>query len=194
MTAGTDRGQDPRRPDAARPESPRPSGGRRGPLVPALSLVVVFGFVRPFVVALRSGDSVLGTKFAYRLADPRRDSLVVFESPTDANKVLMNRVVGVAADRVEVGDGVLFVNGDRKSEPYVNYRTTDSTFFGPIRVPEDHVFVVGDNRPNSKDSRSFGAVPEDDLLGKVFARFWPPDHTGTPQQTAVGDYQRNQPL
>jgi len=158
----------------------------------ALSLIVVFGFVRPFVVepfyvpsdsmnpTLRSGDSVLVAKFAYRLADPQRNSLVVFESPTDTNKILMKRVVGVAGDRVAVRDGVLFVNGERKSEPYVNYRLTDSTFFGPARVPEDHVFVMGDNRSNSVDSRSFGAVPEEDLLGEAFVRFWPLGRAGTP--------------
>ncbi|HKH10022.1 MAG TPA: signal peptidase I [Rubrobacter sp.] len=192
MKADTDRGQDPRRPDTAPPESRGSVSGRRGLLVLALSLIVVFGFVRPFVVepfyvpsdsmnpTLRSGDSVLVAKFAYRLADPQRNSLVVFESPTDTNKILMKRVVGVAGDRVAVRDGVLFVNGERKSEPYVNYRLTDSTFFGPARVPEDHVFVMGDNRSNSVDSRSFGAVPEEDLLGEAFVRFWPLGRAGTP--------------
>lgn len=204
-TANTNRGQDPRRRDAAGPGSPGPGRGGRGLLVLVLCLVVVFGFVRPFVVepfyvssgsmspTLRSGDSVLVAKFAYRLAEPRRDSLVVFEGPTDANQVLMKRVVGVAGDTVEVRDGVLFVNGDRKREPYVDHRLTDSTFFGPMGVPEDHVFVMGDDRSNSKDSRSFGAVPEEDLLGEVFVRFWPPGRAGNPQQTA-DDYQRNQPL
>lgn len=192
MKADTDRGQDPRRPDTGSPEPRGPVSGRRGLLVLALSLIVVFGFVRPFVVepfyvpsdsmnpTLRSGDSVLVAKFAYRLADPQRNSLVVFESPTDTNKILMKRVVGVAGDRVAVRDGVLFVNGERKSEPYVNYRLTDSTFFGPARVPEDHVFVMGDNRSNSVDSRSFGAVPEEDLLGEAFVRFWPLGRAGTP--------------
>ena len=192
MKADTDRGQDPRRPDTAPPESRGSVSGWRGLLVLALSLIVVFGFVRPFVVepfyvpsdsmnpTLRSGDSVLVAKFAYRLADPQRNSLVVFESPTDTNKILMKRVVGVAGDRVAVRDGVLFVNGERKSEPYVNYRLTDSTFFGPARVPEDHVFVMGDNRSNSVDSRSFGAVPEEDLLGEAFVRFWPLGRAGTP--------------
>jgi len=172
----------------------------------ALSLVVIFGFVRPFVVepfyvpsesmnpTLRPGDSVLAAKFAYRLADPRRGALVVFESPTDANEVLMKRVVGLAGDTVEVRDGVLFVNGDRKAEPYVDYGLTDSTFFGPARVPRDHVFVMGDNRSNSKDSRSFGAVPEDDLLGRVFVRFWPLDRAGNPQATVDDNHQHNQPL
>jgi signal peptidase I len=148
-TAGTNRRQDPRRPDAARPESP----------------------------------------------GPRRGSLVVFESPTDATKILIKRVVGVAGDRVEARDGALFVNDDRESGPHVNYRPTDPMFFGPMGAPEGHVFVMGDNRSNCKDSGSFGAVPEDGLLGKVFVRFWPPGRAGTPQQTRDDDdHQRNQPL
>lgn len=203
--AERDRGQDPRRPDAASPGPPGTGRVGRGLLALVLSFVVVFGFVRPFVVepfyvssgsmsqTLRSGDSVLAAKFAYRLAEPRRDALVVFEDPTDANRVLMKRVVGVAGDTVGVRDGVLYVNGERKREPYVDHRLTDSTFFGPVRVPEGHVFVMGDNRSNSKDSRSFGAVPEEDLLGEVFVRFWPPGRAGDPQQTAVAD-QRNQPF
>lgn len=65
----------------------------------------------------------------------------------------------------------------------------------PMRVPEDHVFVMGDNRSNSKGSGSFGTVPRNDLLGEVLVRFWPPGRAGTPQQTTVDDgYQRNQPL
>jgi hypothetical protein len=65
----------------------------------------------------------------------------------------------------------------------------------PMRVPEAHVFVMGDNRSNTKDYGCFGAVPENDFLGEVFVRFCPPGRAGTPQQTAVDDgYQRNQSL
>jgi signal peptidase I len=160
---------------------PRSSGQEdAGPLelalIVLLSLALVFGFVRPFVAevfvissasmypTLLPGDRVLAAKFAYRLADPGRGDVVVFEN---GEGMYIKRVVGVAGDVVEVRDGVLFVDGEPREEPYVDYASIDGSFFGPETVPEDHVFVMGDNRSNSRDSRSFGPVPEEDLLGRL---------------------------
>ena len=109
---------------------------------------------------------MLATKFAYRFAEPRRGDAVLFEAPNDGAPTI-KRVVGLPGDRVAVKDGVLFVNGERQREGYVDYNLTDSTFLGPMHVPEGHVYLMGDNRMNSLDSRSYGPVPEGDLLGKV---------------------------
>lgn len=156
-------------------------------LIFALTLIFMFGVVRPFVVeplyipsesmspTLQPGDRVIAAKFAYRLGDPRRGDLAVFRNPENGSEDLIKRVVATSGDEVEIRDGVLYVNGERKEEPYVNYRLTDSVFFGPEKVPAAHVFVMGDNRSNSRDSREFGPVPEKDLLGKVLVRFWPLD-------------------
>ena len=145
----------------------------------------MFGVVRPFVAeaflipsesmapTLEPGDSILVNKFVYRFSEPERGDLIAFESPEDGN-INIKRVVGVAGNEVEVYDGVLLVNGETHREPYVEHQLIDSTFFGPQEVPADQVFVMGDNRSNSVDSRSFGAVPEGDVLGEVSARFWPP--------------------
>jgi signal peptidase I len=147
-----------------------------------LSFAFVFGVVRPFVVepfhipsksmalTLQAGDQVLAAKFAYRLGEPGRGDLVVFEG---GGEIAVKRIVGVGGDRVAIKDGVLFVNGRSRSEPYVNRRLVDGNYFGPVSVPEGHVFVMGDNRANSRDSRVFGSLSEDDLLGRVFLRFWP---------------------
>lgn len=171
-------------------------GAERGPegqgasllghlLILALALIFMFGVVRPFVVeplyipsqsmspTLRPGERVLAAKFAYRVGEPQRGDLAVFKNPENKNEDLIKRVVGLPGDTVEMRDGVLYVNGRREKESYVNYRLTDSVFFGPARVPERRVFVMGDNRSNSRDSRSFGPVPEKDLLGEAVARFWP---------------------
>lgn len=148
----------------------------------------MFGVVRPFVAevfripsesmspTLKVGDSVLAAKFAYRFSEPERGDLAVFDGPEGTT---IKRVVGLPGDTVAVRDGVLVVNGDAKREPYVDYELTDSSFFGPERVPEGHVFVMGDNRSNSLDSRSFGPVPEEDLTGKVVLRLAPLGRIGT---------------
>lgn len=158
-------------------------------LVALLAVFLIFGFVRPFVAepfgittdsmgpTLRAGDSVLAAKLAYRLAEPRRGDVVLFEAP-DGGAPTIKRVVGIPGDTVAVRDGVLFVNGEKTREDYVDYNLTDSTFFGPTNVPEGRVFVMGDNRSNSLDSRSYGPVPEADLLGEVSLRAWPLNRAG----------------
>jgi signal peptidase I len=159
-------------------------------LVLFLSLVFVFGAVRPFVAepfyvssrsmlpTLKPHDRVLAAKFAYHLGKPRRGELVVFENPENRQENLIKRVVGLPGDTVAIKDAVLYVNGERVREPYVNYRLIDASYFGPVEVPEGYVFAMGDNRANSVDSRTFGPVPEKDLLGRVILRLWPVDRAG----------------
>lgn len=126
---------------------------------------------------IRAGDSVLATKLAYRISEPERGDVVLFEGPDGAPTI--KRVVGIPGDTVAVWDGVLRVNGEKTLEGYVDYDLTDSTFAGPTKVPEGHVYLMGDNRVNSLDSRSYGPVPEADLLGEVSLRVWPLDRAGT---------------
>lgn len=147
----------------------------------------MFGVVRPFVVeafripsesmvpTLQVGDSVLAAKLAYRFSDAGRGDLAVFKGGEDLN---IKRVVGLPGDTVAIRDGVLFVNGEKKRESYVDYRLTDASFFGPVKVPENRVFLMGDNRFNSRDSRDYGPIPEEDLLGRVSLRIWPLDRAG----------------
>ena len=122
---------------------------------------------------LRAGDSVLVDKLAYGDDGPRRGDLVVFRAPA-GDEVALKRVVGVGGDRVAIEDGLLVVNGRRPIEPYTDSEAIDSVFFGPVRVPAGAVFVLGDNRFDSDDSRDFGAVPTSDVIGRVRARIWPP--------------------
>jgi len=148
-----------------------------------LTLALALGVVRPFGVevfrvasgsmapTLRAGDHVLADKLAYRIGDPRRGDLVVFRGP--GGEVMIKRAVGLPGDKVAVRDGVLHVNGRRVVEPYVNYGLNDSNYFGPVVVPENHVFVMGDRRENSEDSREFGPVRRGDLIGRVLLRLWP---------------------
>lgn len=146
-----------------------------------VALVAVRFFVaEPFRIAstsmeptLSAGDSVLVDKLAYGDDGPRRGELVVFEAQA-GEETALKRVVGVAGDTVGLEDGVLVVNGRRPAEPYTDPEAIDSVFFGPVRVPPGTVFVLGDNRFDSDDSRDFGAVPTSDVIGRVRARIWPP--------------------
>jgi signal peptidase I len=129
---------------------------------------------------LEPGDSVLVDKLAYRDATPRRGDLVVFHQPGTGD-VMLKRAVAVAGDSVGIEDGVLVVNGRRPVEPYANPRAIDSVYFGPVKVRPGTVFVLGDNRADSVDSRAFGAVPASDLIGRVLERIWPPGRWGSPR-------------
>ncbi len=175
---------------------PKKGGGFLEFLVILLvAFALVFGFVRPFVLeafyipsesmvpTLEISDRVFVNKFIYRMNEPERGDIIVFRSAEGGNEDLIKRVVGVPGDNVEVRDGVLFLNGERREEPYLNDRSPDSGFcpdngFCDTTVPPGHVFMMGDNRANSRDSRFFGPVPYDSIEGEAFVIFWPPSHVG----------------
>jgi signal peptidase I len=159
-------------------------------IILVVSFVLVFGFVRPFVVeafwipsasmvpTLKYGDRVLVNKFIYRFTEPERGDVIVFKSVQGDDQDLIKRVVGVPGDEITVRGGRLFVNGEPQQEPYVNKKYPDRSFYAPTTVPKDHVFMMGDNRANSQDSRVFGPVPKENIEGEAFLRFWPPDRIG----------------
>jgi signal peptidase I len=151
-----------------------------------VAFVLVFGFVRPYVVeayriptesmvpTLEVGDRVLANKFVYHFTEPERRDIVVFDSiDEDDDQTLIKRVMGVAGDELQLQGGVLYVNGEEQEEPYLNDADQSRGFYGPTVVPEGHIFVMGDNRGNSADSRVFGPLPLENLKGEAFMRFWP---------------------
>jgi signal peptidase I len=130
---------------------------------------------------LRAGDQVLVDKRAYRSVLPRRGDLVVFREPR-TRAVTLKRAVGLPGDMVAIEDGVLVVNTRPQREAYADPDAIDSVYFGPVRVGAGSVFVLGDNRADSIDSRDFGVVAQDDLIGRVRLRLWPPGRWGEPSQ------------
>ena len=154
-----------------------------------LALVLARGLLaEPFRIdsgsmlpTLQAGDQVLVDKRAYRGAFPRRGDLVVFHAPRTGD-VTLKRAVGLPGDIVAIEDGVLVVNGRRRTEPYADPDAIDSVYFGPARVPAAGVFVLGDNRADSIDSRDYGAVSRSDLMGRVGIRLWPPARWGDPDR------------
>jgi signal peptidase I len=137
------------------------------------------------VPTLKVWDRVLINKLAYDLEEPHRGDIVLFESPNGGEEPLIKRVVALPGDSLELKHGNLFINGEKVKEPYLRRdpcaRGAPKTCsFGPKTVPENHVFVMVDNRTNSLDSRYFGPVAEGHLIGETLFRFWPPGRIGLP--------------
>ena len=107
---------------------------------------------------------------------PDRGDVVVIRLRTQHDELLIKRVIGLPGDVVEVRDGQVFVNGEPLYEPYLAVKT--SGVYGPTTVPPLHIFVLGDNRGSSNDSRSFGTISLKDVVGRAWFSYWPPDQAG----------------
>jgi len=132
------------------------------------SFVVQYNSMEP---TLHDGQRLLVNKFVYRVRPPRRGDIIVFQYPRDPERDFIKRVAAVGGDTVEIAEGRVFVNGRRLEEPYVEFVDTGSHAL--TKVPPGMLFVLGDNRANSEDSRSFGFVPRDNVKGRAFLVFWP---------------------
>lgn len=126
------------------------------------------GSMRP---TLEEGDRILVNKFIYRFTEPKRQEIIVFRYPVEPGRKFIKRVIGVGGDRVEIVGGQVIVNGQPIEENYT--LTPGFSNYGPIVVPEDNYFVLGDNRNNSEDSRFWGFVPRENVVGRAFMIFWP---------------------
>lgn len=107
---------------------------------------------------------------------PEHGDVVVIRLPTQGNELLIKRVIGLPGDVVEIHDGQVFVNGQSLNEPYLLTETSGS--YGPTTVPPLNIFVLGDNRNFSNDSRSFGTVPLKNVVGRAWFSYWPIDQIG----------------
>jgi signal peptidase I len=109
------------------------------------------------------------------LRGPHRGDVVVFRISPNSD-LLIKRVVGLPGDRVEIRGGRVFINGELLDEPYLSQPTYGD--YGPMDVPPLHLFVLGDNRGFSNDSRAFGPLPLDSVIGRAWFSYWPPDQWG----------------
>jgi signal peptidase I len=148
-------------------------------------LVQAFWIPSPSMTpTLEVGDRVLVNKLAYRTHDVHRGDLVVFERPPEASdgegseiKDLIKRVVAVGGDTLEARDGQVYVNDERIEEPYLVDGTPTDNLPRQV-IPEGFVFVMGDNRTNSQDSRYFGPIDEDTIVGRAFVKVLPVSDLG----------------
>lgn len=151
-----------------------------------LALVIIVFLYQPVKVEgtsmaplLSDQERIFINKFVYRFEPIERGDVVVFWYPLDRSKSFIKRVIGLPGDTLEMRQGALYVNGKLVPEPYVPPRYEDFSDFGPVRVPEDSYFVMGDHRISSNDSRVFGAVANKFIYGRAVFAYWPVDHFGS---------------
>jgi len=160
-------------------------------------------FIRTFVVqafkipsgsmipTLEIGDHILVSKFLYgikfpvinnwliRFSEPKRGDIIVFREPKNQDKDYIKRVIGLPGDRIEIRKNKVFINGELFSDPYGHYiegaYRHPFNHFGPVVVPEESLFVLGDNRDRSSDSRAWGFVPYHLIKGKAFIIYYSKD-------------------
>lgn len=131
--------------------------------------VRVDGFsMRP---TLDDGEFVLVNRISYRLGAIERGDIIVFNYPPNPEQELIKRVIGLSGDQVKISNGQVSVNGYILDEPYI---AQSPNYNGEWTVPEDSLFVLGDNRNNSSDSHSWGMLPIENIVGKATVIYWPP--------------------
>lgn len=130
---------------------------------------------------LQVGDRVFVNQLSYKWGDVKHGQVIVFDRPggpgRDGIDVLIKRVIGIPGDVIEGREGAVYRNAEKVDEGYL----PDGTFtsdFGPVTVGEGQLWMMGDNRTNSEDSRVFGTIPIDSVVGRAFVIFWPPGDIG----------------
>jgi signal peptidase I len=161
-------------------------------LVFAIFLIVYVFLFQPFQVSGNSmypnysdGEYILTNKIALRLGQPKQGEVVVFKAPNDSERDYIKRVIGIPGDTVMIKDGNVYVNGqllDQSTYLKPTVKTHGGSFLKEntqIVVPSGYYFVLGDNRPESSDSREWGFVSLREIIGKSFFVYWPLDKMGT---------------
>jgi signal peptidase I len=128
---------------------------------------------------LSNHEAIILNRLVYHFEPIRRGDVVVFRYPLDDTKSFIKRIVGLPGETVQIRQGLVYVNGNWIPEPYVLSQYQDLSDFGPIQVPSDSYFVLGDHRNSSNDSRVFGTVAGRLVYGRAVFAYWPKDHFGS---------------
>lgn len=163
----------------------------------AIVVVAYFG-LRTFVVGtyeipsgsmldtIQIGDRVFSEKVSYYFRDPEQGDIITFTDPENPQRTLIKRVIAVGGQTVNLKNGYVYVDGKKLDEPYTEGKQSLplTTAYGvtvtyPYTVPDGYLWVMGDNRTNSADSRYFGAVSKDSVTGHANFTFWPLNRIGT---------------
>lgn len=175
-----------------------PSKGWRGwqenLVLIAIALILAL-FIRTFIAepryipsesmypTLYEGDRLVVEKVSYRFQQPKTGDIVVFQPPAelqkrgyDKDQAFIKRIIGLPGEILSVSNGKVYLNGKPLQEDYI--AEPPSQPFPPVKVPENQFFVMGDNRNNSNDSRYWGFLPKENIIGRAVFRFWPFDRLG----------------
>jgi len=127
------------------------------------------------------GQFVLVNKLAYKLGQPERGDVLVFHNPGNTSEDYIKRIIGLPGDTVLVQNGVVYLNGEPLAEDFPHNPIPAGDYMPPVTVGDNQLFVMGDNRPNSSDSRVFGPISQDLVVGQAWLRIWPLNKFGIVQ-------------
>ena len=116
-------------------------------------------------------NDLVHTTQAYLFGHPQRGDIIVFHSPPNPERDFIKRIVGMPGETIEIHRGKIMIDNKLFNEPYVMHTSKDS--LPPTKIPPDSFFVMGDNRSRSEDSRIWGTVPLESIVGKLWLRYWP---------------------
>ena len=152
-------------------------------IIPYLIIIVVVILIRTFIITQVRVDGASMDKtlengqilLLYKLGNVKRYDIVVLDEEIE-DEIIIKRIIGMPNDTVEIKNGKIYVNDEEIEEEYAYGQTSD---YDKITLGDDEYFILGDNRPISKDSRYFGPVKKDEIIGKVIFRLWPINKFGT---------------
>lgn len=152
-------------------------------IIPYLIIIVVVILIRTFIITPVRVDGASMNKtlengqilLLYKLGNVKRYDIVVLDEEIE-DEIIIKRIIGMPNDTVEIKNGKIYVNDEEIEEEYAYGQTSD---YDKITLGDDEYFILGDNRPISKDSRYFGPVKEDEIIGKIIFRLWPINKFGT---------------
>lgn len=135
------------------------------------------------VPTFHNGDYILTDKLSYRFGSPKRSDIIVLKNPRDESQDFIKRIIALPGEKIKIEGNFVYINGELLKESYLPAATNTSggTFLKDmeeIKVGPNQYFVFGDNRNHSSDSRAWGGVTKEEIVGKVFFRYWPPKDFG----------------
>lgn len=135
------------------------------------------------IPTFHNGDYILTDKITYRLSAPKRGDIIVLKDPKDESQDFIKRIMALPEETIKIEDGSIYINGQLLEESYLppNTITDDGDFLiesVQVKVGPNQYFVLGDNRGASSDSRSWGGITKEEIVGRVFFRYWPPQDFG----------------
>ncbi|HWI54694.1 MAG TPA: signal peptidase I [Desulfobacteria bacterium] len=149
-----------------------------------LALIIRFFLFQPFFIpsgsmepTLKKGDRIVVSKITYRLSEPKRGDIIVFKYPVNPKRDFIKRLIGLPGETLEVKNSQVYIDGKVLEQSFLPKGLTYNNF-GPVKIPEKQYFMMGDNRNNSEDSRFWGTLPEENIIGRAMFVYWPFDRAG----------------